>query len=264
MSRISGMFAQLRRRKEKALIVYLTVGFPSMKMLPSLVKAAVEGGADLIELGVPFSDPLADGPTIQMASQKALENGITVPKIFEAVKQLRRSGIKIPLVLMTYANPVFQYGLAQFCKKAASVGVDGLIIPDLPPEEAGELLPLARAARLDTIFLTAPTSSPERIRKIIRVSTGFVYSVSLTGVTGTRNELPSDLVAQARRIKKLSRVPVCVGFGISRPDQVRHVASVADGVIVGSALIQTISKAGSANAPQAVVRFLKGLKQACR
>ncbi len=263
MSRISGMFARLRRRKEKALIVYLTVGFPSVKMRPSLVKAAVEGGADLIELGVPFSDPLADGPTIQMASQKALENGVTVPKILEAVKQLRRSGVEIPLVLMTYYNPVFRYGLASFCEKAAAVGVDGLIIPDLPPEEAGELLPLARAARLDTIFLVAPTSSPERIRKIARVSTGFIYSVSLTGVTGTRKELPSDVAAQARRLKHFSRIPVCVGFGISRPDQARRVAAVADGVIVGSALIQTISNAGS-QAPKAAGRFLKGLKQACR
>jgi tryptophan synthase alpha chain len=260
MSRISERFAQLRRRNEKALIIYLTAGFPSMSAMPALVKSAVEAGVDLIELGVPFSDPLADGPTIQMASQKALQHGVTVPKIFALVKQLRKSGVKIPLVLMTYYNPVFHYGVSAFCRQAKAAGVDGLIVPDLPPEESAALKPAARASRLDLIFLAAPTSSAERLRKIANASSGFVYSVSLTGVTGTRKQLPADVVMQARRLKKVSRIPVCVGFGISRPDQARRVASVADGVIVGSALIQKIAKSG----PRSVGPFLKGLKRACR
>ncbi len=261
MNRIDARFRELKRRKEKALIAYLTVGFPTLRMLPDLVEACEQAGVDLIEFGVPFSDPLADGPTIQAASEKALANGVSPSVVLEQVRRLRRGKVRLPLALMTYYNPVFHYGLSRFCRDSRSAGVDGLIVPDLPPEEAGDLLRAARPAGLDTIFLAAPTSPPERLRRVAKLSTGFIYYVSLTGVTGARRSLPAEVGARVRALKKMTRLPVCVGFGISGPAQARAAARVADGVIVGSALTEILRRSGR-RAPREAYRFLRSLKRA--
>ena len=262
MTRIGAAFTRLKRRKEKALIAYLTVGFPNVGMLPDLVSACADAGVDGVELGVPFSDPLADGPTIQAASEKGLANGVSPARVLNQVEHLRRRKVALPLALMTYYNPVLHYGLRRFCGDCRSAGADGLIVPDLPPEEAGEFLQAARPAGIDTIFLAAPTSPPERLRRVARVSTGFIYYVSLTGVTGARRNLPPQVGAQVRALKRMTHLPVCVGFGISTPGQVSRMVRVADGVIVGSALVRLIGRSGK-KAPKAVYRFLRTLKRAC-
>ena len=262
MSRINVVLARLRRKNQKALIAYLTVGFPSLHALPGLVETLAGEGVDLMELGIPFSDPLADGPTIQAASQAALRHGVTTYQVLREVERLRRRGIEVPIVLMTYANPVFHYGIKNFCRDSVSSGVDGVIVPDLPPEEANDLIQAARPLGMDTIFLAAPTSPASRLERIVRSSTGFIYYVSLTGVTGARTYLASDLKGHVAAIKRMTNVPVCVGFGISRPDQVREVARVADGVIVGSALLDRIGRAGK-DARYAAGTFIRRLKGAC-
>ena len=262
MNRIDATFARLRRQNGKALIAYLTVGFPSVGALPRIVHLLVDEGVDLVELGVPFSDPLADGPTIQAASQWALKHGVTVKRVFESVETLRRRHKDLPLVLMTYYNPVSRFGVKAFCRAAARKGVDGLIVPDLPPEEAEELLKAARPAGLDTIFLAAPTSPPARLKRIARCSSGFIYYVSLTGVTGARASLPGQMQSHVRSIKRMTNLPVCVGFGISRPDQVRRVVQAADGVIIGSALLNLISQSGG-NSWKRVAGFVRQLREVC-
>ena len=262
MNRIDAAFARLRRQNGKALIAYLTVGFPSVGALPQIVHTLVEEGVDLIELGVPFSDPLADGPTIQAASQWALKQGVTVKRVFESVETLRRRHKDLPLVLMRYYNPVSRFGVKQFCRTAARVQADGLIVPDLPPEEAKELLGSARPAGLDTIFLAAPTSPASRLKQIARCSSGFIYYVSLTGVTGARAALPEQIQSHVRSIKRMTSLPVCVGFGISRPDQVRRVVQAADGVIIGSALLNVIKRSGR-NSWRGVAGFVRQLREAC-
>ena len=263
MNRINAAFAHLRRQKEKALIAYVTVGFPNVGMLPELVKACSDAGVDLLELGVPFSDPLADGPTIQAASERALANGVSPAVVLQQVERLRSRKVTLPLALMTYYNPVLRYGLKKFCRACRSSGVDGVIIPDLPPEEAGEWVAAARPLGLNTIFLAAPTSPRARLARLVRVSTGFLYYVSLTGVTGARKSLPAEVSTHVRVIKGMTDLPVCVGFGISRPAQVREVVRVADGVIVGSALLDLIGRSGR-GAPQVAFHFLRNLKGACR
>lgn len=261
MNRIDSTFARLRKEGGKALIAYLTVGFPSVKGLPALVEALAQAGVDLLELGIPFSDPLADGPTIQAASRWALRQGVTPRLVLKWVKQLRRRRIGLPIVLMTYMNPVHRYGIERFCRDSASAGVDGIIVPDLPPEEAADFVKAARRFGIDTIFLAAPTSPVSRLQRIIRASRGFLYYVSLTGVTGARASLPKEIAAHVRSIKRMTDLPVCVGFGISRPAQVREVVQVADGVIVGSALLDRI---GRSRAPaKAAVQFMKPLRKAC-
>ena len=262
MNRIDAVFTRLRRKKSKALIAYLTVGFPSVRLLPEMVKTLGAEGVDLIELGIPFSDPLADGPTIQAASNLALRTGVTPRLVLKLVAQMRRAGQEVPMALMTYYNPVFRYGLRNFCRDAAASGVDGLIVPDLPPEEAGDLLHAARPAGLDTIFLAAPTSPPERVRRIAKVSSGFIYYVSLTGVTGSRAALPPEISAQVKGIKRMTNRPVCVGFGISRPAQVTEAVRVADGAIIGSALLETIGRA-KRNPVKAVAGFIRPMRKAC-
>ncbi len=260
MSRIDSTFARLKAQGKRALIAYLTVGFPSVKLLPELVRGLADAGVDLIELGVPFSDPLADGPTIQAASQWALKQGVTPARIFQEVQRLRREGVELPLVLMTYVNPVLKFGVDRFCRRCAASGVDGLIVPDLPPEEAGELKAAARRHRIDTIFLAAPTSPPDRLRRVARASTGFIYYVSLTGVTGARGAVPFD-AAQIRALRRMTRLPVCVGFGVSGPAQVRRIAQAADGVIVGSALLDVIARADGR--PARAAAFARKLRAAC-
>ena len=262
MNRIDAVFARLRRQNGKALITYLTVGFPSLRALPGIVDLLVGEGVDLLELGIPFSDPLADGPTIQAASQWALRQGVTVRRVFEAVRGLRRRHRDLPIGLMTYYNPVSRFGVKNFCRACAREEVDGLIVPDLPPEEAGDLLKAARSSRIDTIFLAAPTSPKSRLRQIARSSRGFIYYVSLTGVTGARASLPGQMQDDVRSIKRMTRLPVCVGFGISGPAQVRQVVRVADGAIIGSALLNAIGRS-SRNSWKPVASFIRPLRAAC-
>ncbi len=262
MSRIDAAFARLRREKGKALVAYLTVGFPSVKLLPDLVEALEESGVDLLELGIPFSDPLADGPTIQAASQWALRQGVTPEGVLRCVEGLRRRRVILPIALLTYFNPVLQYGTSRFLRRSLDSGVDGFVIPDLPPEEAEDWVRAARPLGLNTIFLATPTSPPGRLRRIVDQSTGFIYAVSLTGVTGAKESLPRELTSYVRAIRRMTRLPVCVGFGLSRPSQVREILKVADGVIVGSALLDAIGK--SRSPVEAAAEFIRPFKRACQ
>ena len=234
MSRIASIF---RNRKHKALIAYVTVGYPSVEATLEVVPLLAESGCDLVELGIPFSDPLADGATIQRASFQALENGVTPRLCLEVADKLHRQ-LDIPLVFMSYYNPILSYGLDRFCRDSASAGVSGQIIPDLPPEEGGQLEAIGRKQGLDTIYLLAPTSTEERIRLVAERSGGFIYLVSVTGVTGARDRLPPDLAAFVARVRKFTDKPLCLGFGIATPRQAARVARMADGVIVGSRIIQ--------------------------
>ncbi|MBI1893857.1 MAG: tryptophan synthase subunit alpha [Candidatus Rokubacteria bacterium] len=261
MSRISTTFARLRSRGERAFIPYLTAGDPSLEVTRALVLEAEARGADLIELGFPFSDPLADGPIIQRASQRALDGGVTLLGLLDLARELR-GRLRAPLILMTYMNPLLAYGLEAVTKEA-SAGFDGLIVPDLPLEEAGPLQRGARQAGLDLIFLVAPTSSPERIRLIARKTRGFLYAVSLRGVTGPRAQLPSDLVSYLQGIRAVTEKPISVGFGISHPEQVRALAAYADGVIVGSALVHLVEEGGK-DAVRRVGDFVATLKAVTR
>lgn len=239
MNRIDLKFKELREKNKKALIVYLTCGYPDLKTTEKLVLELEGRGADIIELGVPFSDPLADGPVIQESSSCALKKGINLKRIFSLVRSLRKK-TQIPICLMGYYNPILSFGPVKFVGEALKSGVDGIIIPDLPPEEDKELVSLSKKRALKTIFFLSPTSSRERIQYISQVSSGFIYYVSLTGVTGARQSLPLDLKENIRIIKRYTEKPVCVGFGISRPEHVADVFRIADGAIVGSALIKLI------------------------
>jgi len=224
-----------------------------------VVPLLASSGCDIVELGIPFSDPLADGVTIQKASFCALENGVTPHICLEVAKELSRK-VSIPLVFMTYFNPVFNYGLEEFCGNCANSGVSGLIIPDLPPDEGSELEAVSRRRDIDLVYLLSPTSTEERIRLVADRSRGFIYLVSVTGVTGARNSLPADLQAFVARVKQVAKQPLCVGFGISTPEQARQVADVADGVIVGSRIIQFM-EAGDESMVQ-LRSFMKELRDA--
>jgi len=221
----------------KALIPYVTVGYPSIEATLKVVPLLASSGCDMVELGIPFSDPLADGVTIQKASFRALQNGVTPETCLEVARELSQK-VNIPLLFMTYFNPVFSYGLEEFCNACASSGIDGLIIPDLPPEEGIELETITRREGLDLIYLLAPTSSEERIRLVAERSRGFIYLVSVTGVTGARDRLPAGLDSFVARVKKIATRPLCVGFGISTPEQASWLARMVEGVIVGSRVIQ--------------------------
>jgi tryptophan synthase alpha chain len=264
VTRLSATFARLRAAHERALVAYLTAGDPSFDLTVRLVAEAERRGADVIELGVPFSDPLADGPVIQRAAQRALAAGASLGRVLEAV-EAARAEVRLPLVLLTYYNPLLAFGLRPFAERAAKAGVDGVIVADLPPEEAGPLGVEAEAVGLDLIHLVAPTSTPERMRLIARRSRGFIYLVSLTGVTGERAALPAELEAQIRALRLVTTKPVCVGFGIGRPDQVAAVGRVADGVIVGSAIVRLVEeRAGSPSLVADVGDFIASLKAPLR
>jgi len=264
MSRLQGTFERLRARGERALIPYFTAGDPSLALTGALVAEAARQGADIIELGIPFSDPLADGPVIQRATQRALQAGVTLPRVLELVREVRGE-VSVPLVFLTYYNPVLAFGLEAFCRTAVEAGVDGVIVADLPPEEAGPLATEARPAGLDLIHLVAPTSTPARMRKIARASSGFIYMVSLTGVTGARAELPPDLLQHLGRLRGITTKPVCVGFGIGTPEQAAVVGGFADGVIVGSAIVRAVEvHAGSAALVPEIGRFIAALKAPLR
>ena len=238
MSRIASAFAKLNR---VALIPYITMGYPSIEATLEMVPLLAESGCDIVELGIPFSDPLADGATIQHASYQALRQGVT-PKHCLELAQVLRQRVDIPFVFMTYYNPVLKFGLEGFCSKCAQVGIDGLIIPDLPPEEGEDLEQSSQRHELDLIYLLTPASTEERINLVASRSSGFIYLVSLTGVTGTRDVLPDELESFVNRVRTRTRKPLCVGFGVATPEQVRRIAKVADGVIVGSRIIQLMEE----------------------
>ncbi|MGE0267654.1 MAG: tryptophan synthase subunit alpha [Candidatus Omnitrophota bacterium] len=259
MNRIEAKFSQLKERHKKAFIAFITAGDPDLQTTEDLVLGFEKAGVDIVELGVPFSDPLADGKTIQAASQRALANGVTSEKVFDLVQNLRKK-TNMPIALMMYYNPVFHYGDAKFVVKAKACGVDGLIIPDLPPEEAKMLKQAAVENEMATVFFMAPTTTPQRMKLIAEHSTGFIYFVSLTGVTGARTVLPSAVTKQLKMAKKTTDKPICIGFGISNPEQVKDMAEIADGVIVGSAIINEILKnKGKPDLVQNVCRFVKQL-----
>ena len=237
MSRLASIF----RPGYKALIAYLTVGYPTLETTYEAATILASSGCDIIELGIPFSDPLADGATIQKASYQALKQGITPQVCLEAARQLRQ-GMATPLVFMSYYNPILSFGLEAFCQASAKAGADGLIIPDLPPEEGAELEASTKQHKLDLIYLLTPTSTEKRISLVAEKSEGFIYLVSLTGVTGARQALPPELEDFVKRVRQKTLKPLCVGFGISNPEQARRVARIANGVIVGSRLIQSIDE----------------------
>lgn len=241
MNRIDERFRRLRQAGERALMPYLTAGDPDLDTTRSLILEFERRGADLLELGVPFSDPLADGVTIQRASQRSLAGGTTLSRILDMVGELR-SDCRLPLLLMSYVNPIFHFGYARFAKEAAAAGIDGLIVPDLPPEEAAELIEATAAHNLHTVFLIAPTSSQQRIRTIAAASKGFIYYVSLRGVTGARSSLSEDLEANIQMIRAETNLPIAVGFGVSTPEQARIASRMADGVIVGSAIVSLLEQ----------------------
>jgi tryptophan synthase alpha chain len=255
MSRIADVF---KDNKHKALIAYVTVGYPDIESTLKVVPLLADCGCDIVELGIPFSDPLADGATIQKASYNALRNGVTPELCLETASELRRK-VEIPLVFMTYYNPVYSYGLERFCTACTRAGVQGLIVPDLIPDEGAELEGIAAKQGIDLIYLLSPASGEDRIRLVARHSRGFIYLVSVTGVTGARNALPADLNGLVSRVKKSSNLPVCVGFGISTTAQARQISAIADGVIVGSKIIQLMETDASLDE---VRELAKGLRAA--
>jgi len=238
MSRLQKTFAD---PKHKALIAYVTMGFPSMEDTLQVVPLLAKQGCDAVELGIPFSDPMADGTTIQEASHVALQHGATPQKCLEAAARLR-SMVDIPLLFMTYFNPVLSFGTERFCRASADAGIDGFIVTDVPPEEAEELERYTRAGDMDLIYLLAPTSTQERIKLVARKATGFIYLVSVTGVTGARQELPAYLEEFVARVRREARQPLCIGFGISSAALARRMAGIADGVVVGSRLVEFLGK----------------------
>jgi len=258
---IQAVFEQKRAEGRAALMPYLTLGFPDIPTSVQTVIAAARNGADLIELGVPFSDPLADGPTIQRSTQVALEQGVDVAKCMQLVAQIRQAAVTQPLLLMGYVNPILAFGVENYARAAQVAGADGLIIPDLPPEEASDIIEASCRHGLALVFLLSPASPMERIQRVAGLTSGFLYLVSLTGVTGARNELPQGLPEFIARAKSAAQTPVAVGFGISTPEQAAIVGQYADGVIVGSALINAISQAkqDGREPAQAAGDFVKAL-----
>lgn len=245
----------------KAFIPFITCGDPDLETTAKLVRAAAENGADLIELGIPFSDPTAEGPVIQEANERALRAGTTTDKVFQLVRELRRD-VTVPMVFMTYANVVFSYGTDRFLDKCVEVGIQGLILPDIPFEEKDEFAPACKAHGLELVSLIAPTSE-DRIGRIAREAEGFVYCVSSLGVTGVRSEITTDIAAMVRLVKQEKDIPCAVGFGISTPEQAQKMAAQADGVIVGSAIMKLVAKHGREAVPY-VADYVKSMKDAVR
>jgi tryptophan synthase alpha chain len=268
MSRIGTKFAELKVRGEAALIPFITAGDPDLETTLQIMKALAQGGADCIELGIPFSDPTADGPTIQRSSERALKRPVSLPAIFRLVRRFRAS-FNVPVVLFGYYNPFFRFGLEKFAREAAHAGADGVLCVDLPPEESGELKHWTDASGLDLIFLLSPTSDAKRIQQVARASRGFIYYVSVTGVTGARRSFDDKLRAQVARVRRESSLPIGVGFGISSPEQAAWIAGFADAAVVGSALVERIEKAQDRKkkAKQAgafVAELKRALRQAAR
>ena len=264
ISKLDRTFAQLRQRGEKALIAYVMAGDPTLQETEQLVVELEQAGADIIELGVPFSDPIADGPVIQQAAERALRSGTSLRTILSMVARLRVR-TQIPLVLMAYYNNIHAFGPERFCQEAAQAGVDGLIMPDMPPDEAGPLKGPAAAAGLPLIFLLAPTSTAERRTFVARQSQGFVYYVSLTGITGAKLPDLADVSKNVEKIRRVTHVPVAVGFGVATPEDAAKVAAIADGVIVGSAIVKLIdAQRQKPEMVKHVTEFVRSLKTAMR
>ncbi len=261
MSRIDTTFAALKQKNQPALIPFLTAGDPDLATTAELVRTLAENGADLIELGVPFSDPMADGPTIQAASERALAAGASLEKVLQLVTELRQD-CQVPLVLMGYYNPIFRYGVERFAKAAAAAGVDGLLLVDLPPEQTDEIAPAMQANGLAMITLLAPTTPPERMRRLAAAAQGYLYYVSMTGVTGTAAISPDAIRNAVEDLKGMTEVPVGVGFGITTVEDAKAVGEFADGVVVGSALVKIIAEYGqSEELLPRVGQFIAALKQ---
>ncbi|MDE2028230.1 MAG: tryptophan synthase subunit alpha [Candidatus Omnitrophica bacterium] len=264
MNRIEKKFKELKEQKRKAFIAFITAGDPDLRTTAELVEAFEHTGVDIIELGVPFSDPLADGPIIQASYHRALNKGATVKKILGLVEGLRRKTL-VPIALMSSYNPIFRFGEEEFIKACARAGVDGLIVPDLPPEEAKNLQRLAQEHHIAMVFFVAPTTMDGRIKSNTQAATGFVYYVSLTGTTGTKTAVASSVVKHVKHIQRFTSKPVCVGFGISTPQQVEAIGRAADGVIVGSAIVKTIeAHHGKRDLVPQVTRYVSSLVKALR
>jgi len=261
-TRITRRFEELRRTGQMGLVAFITAGDPTLAATESLVLALAEAGADVIELGVPFSDPVADGPAIQRSSERALRAGTTLAGVLSVVEHVRQHS-EVPLVLFSYYNPVLQMGLERFADRAAAAGADGVLITDLTPEESADYRRIITARGLDTIFLAAPTSPDERLARIAGCSSGFLYLISRTGVTGTKKTLPEDLPGLVRRVRRMTSLPIAVGFGISEPGHVSLLGGLADAAVVGSALVEEIARSTSVAAAQvAVAARVRVLKQA--
>ena len=241
MGRIATRLAQCKAEGRPAFVAFLTAGDPSLERTVSAALELEQAGVDVLELGVPFSDPLADGPVIQRSSERALSRGVTLARVLELVREIRKAS-QLPLVLFSYLNPLLQRGLERVAREAAQAGVDGVLVTDLLPEEGEAWISAARAAEIDTIFLASPTSPDERLRKVAEASRGFVYAISRTGVTGERQALSDDARPLVARLRALTRVPVALGFGISTPEQVKQAAAAADAVVVGSALVRFLEE----------------------
>jgi len=267
-TRISKRFADLRASGELGIVAYITAGDPSLDATLKFVLALAEAGADVIELGVPFSDPLADGPTIQRASERALKSGTTLAGVLDLVRRIRQSnppGNEVPLILFSYYNPVLQMGLEKFASAATAAGADGVLATDLTPEESDDYRSILAAHYLDTIFLGAPTSTDERLAKIAACSSGFLYLISRTGVTGAKDALPDDLPSLLRRARSVTHLPIAVGFGISLPGHVSVLGGLADAAVIGSALVSEIEKAPSIDAAaSALAARIRPFKDAAR
>jgi tryptophan synthase alpha chain len=259
-TRIESHFRGLRERQAKGLVVYFTAGDPSLEATGELLVALDRAGVDVIELGVPFSDPLADGPVIQRASERAVRGGTTLRRILERFPKWRES-VGAPIILFSYYNPILQYGLENFARDAAQAGVDGALAVDLSPEEAAVYVEIMHARNLDTIFLASPTSTDERLERVSQLSSGFLYLVSRTGVTGERSEISAALQPLVQRARQHTSLPLAVGFGISSPPQVRAVQSVADAAVVGSAVVHAIEERYAGEGAAAIERFVRWLKE---
>lgn len=253
---------EAKRSRRKLLSVFLTLGYPSVASTEKLIKGFAHLGVDVVELGFPFSDPLADGPTIQFSSEEALKRGVSLRDAFRVARHLRREGVTIPLVFFSYLNPIYRAGLQEFPSRLKQAGFDALIVPDCPPEEDGPLWQACERAGIASVFLVAPTTTPERARKIFARSRGFLYYVSVRGVTGARNRIPSDLRANLRKLRRLGRKSILIGFGVSSAGQVKRVAQLGDGVIVGSAIVDQIRRSPTKLGP--VFSFVNSLLRPLR
>jgi tryptophan synthase alpha chain len=264
LTRIAQRFAELRASRELGIVAYITAGDPSLDATYKFVLALTEAGADVIELGIPFSDPLADGPTIQRASERALKAGTTLAGVLDLVRRIRQSS-QVPLILFGYYNPIFQMGVERFAAAASAAGADGVLVTDLTPEESVDYRRILAAHRLDTVFLGAPTSTDERLRAIAACTSGFLYLISRTGVTGAKDSLPDELPALVRRVRAITNLPIGVGFGISLPGHVSVLGGLADAAVIGSALVSEIEKATSVDgAAAALAARIHSLKVAAR
>ncbi len=261
MNRLIQRFTDIEKREDKALVTFITAGDPDLDTTAEMIPLLEEAGADIIELGMPFSDPMADGPTIQLSSERALAAGTTLEAVLATVRRARATS-SIPIILMGYLNPIHAYGYGRFARDAAQAGVDGVLLVDMPPEESRQFLQAACAHDLNAIFLLTPTSDKSRIATVAELGKGFIYYVTVTGVTGARQEVSASLATELGRIRKKIKLPIVAGFGISTPEQAASVASLADGVVVGSAIVKLFQQHSGKKLKTEVKRLVSALKQA--